>query len=177
MRKLKTEEIKRISPQEFVRAKKTPLVVVLDNVRSLHNIGSVFRTSDAYRVEEVILCGITAAPPHPDIHKSALGAEFTVTWHYVARTEQAVDALKERGYTVLAAEQTDGSTLITDFRATPDCKYAIVVGNEVKGVQQSVIDRCDGCLELPQFGVKHSLNVSVATGILIWELFKAVNSE
>jgi tRNA G18 (ribose-2'-O)-methylase SpoU len=144
-------------------------------VRSLHNVGAVFRTADAYRVEEIILCGITASPPHPDIHKSALGAEQTVLWHYEAQTERAVTALKTRGYTVLAAEQTDKSISITSFQVTPNQKYALVLGNEVKGVQQRVIDLCDSSIELPQYGVKHSLNVSVAAGILIFELWRKID--
>ena len=179
-RKLDTEEIIRISPDEFKQAKKIPLVVVLDNVRSMHNIGSVFRTSDAYVVEKVVLCGITAQPPHPDIHKSALGAEFSVDWEYYADTNEAVAALKSQGYEVWAIELAENSVMLQDFfnRTIPHSSlliphsYAVVLGNEVKGVQQSVIDQCEGCIELPQFGTKHSLNVSVTAGIVIWEFFK-----
>ena len=190
-RKLDTEEIIRISTDEFKQAKKIPLVVVLDNVRSMHNIGSVFRTSDAYVVEKVVLCGITAQPPHPDIHKSALGAEFSVDWEYYADTNDAVAALKSQGYEVWAIELAENSVMLQDFfnRHTDSpsifsevvkdggdsqlsTKYAVVLGNEVKGVQQSVIDQCQGCIELPQFGTKHSLNVSVTAGIVIWEFFK-----
>ena len=190
-RKLDTEEIIRISTDEFKQAKKIPLVVVLDNVRSMHNIGSVFRTSDAYVVEKVVLCGITAQPPHPDIHKSALGAEFSVDWEYYADTNEAVAALKSQGYEVWAIELAENSVMLQDFfnRHTDSpsvfsevvkdggdsqlsTKYAVVLGNEVKGVQQSVIDQCEGCIELPQFGTKHSLNVSVTAGIVIWEFFK-----
>ena len=190
-RKLDTEEIIRISTDEFKQTKKIPLVVVLDNVRSMHNIGSVFRTSDAYVVEKVVLCGITAQPPHPDIHKSALGAEFSVDWEYYADTNEAVAALKSQGYEVWAIELAENSVMLQDFfnRHTDSpsifsevvkdggdsklsTKYAVVLGNEVKGVQQSVIDQCEGCIELPQFGTKHSLNVSVTAGIVIWEFFK-----
>ena len=190
-RKLDTEEIIRISTDEFKQTKKIPLVVVLDNVRSMHNIGSVFRTSDAYVVEKVVLCGITAQPPHPDIHKSALGAEFSVDWEYYADTNEAVATLKSQGYEVWAIELAENSVMLQDFfnRHTDSpsifsevvkdggdsqlsTKYAVVLGNEVKGVQQSVIDQCQGCIELPQFGTKHSLNVSVTAGIVIWEFFK-----
>ena len=197
-RKLDTEEIIRISTDEFKQAKKIPLVVVLDNVRSMHNIGSVFRTSDAYVVEKVVLCGITAQPPHPDIHKSALGAEFSVDWEYYADTNDAVAALKAQGYEVWAIELAENSVMLLDFfichtdspsvfsevvqdgggsqlstlNSQLSTKYAVVLGNEVKGVQQSVIDQCEGCIELPQFGTKHSLNVSVTAGIVIWEFFK-----
>ncbi|MBO5728902.1 MAG: RNA methyltransferase [Paludibacteraceae bacterium] len=175
-RKLDTEEIIRISTDEFKQAKKIPLVIVLDNVRSMHNIGSVFRTSDAYVVEKVVLCGITAQPPHPDIHKSALGAEFSVDWEYYADTNEAVAKLKADGYEVWAIELAENSVMLQDFfsrpSAQPATRYAVVLGNEVKGVQQSVIDQCEGCIELPQFGTKHSLNVSVTAGIVIWEFFK-----
>lgn len=172
-RKLHTEEILRLSPEEFAAADKIPLVVVLDDVRSLHNIGSVFRTADAYRVERIVLCGITATPPHAEIHKTALGAEFTVDWQYAADTTAAVTALKAAGYVVLAVEQAEGSISMDEFIPDSRCKYAVVLGNEVKGVQQSVVDAADACLELPQFGTKHSLNVSVAAGIVIWEMAKA----
>ena len=199
-RKLDTEEIIRISTDEFKQTKKIPLVIVLDNVRSMHNIGSVFRTSDAYVVEKVVLCGITAQPPHPDIHKSALGAEFSVDWEYYADTNEAVAALKTQGYEVWAIELAENSVMLQDFFKQSECstklgelsqelrdmpnsqfsilnsqfstRYAVVLGNEVKGVQQSVIDQCQGCIELPQFGTKHSLNVSVTAGIVIWEFFK-----
>ena len=199
-RKLDTEEIIRISTDEFKQTKKIPLVIVLDNVRSMHNIGSVFRTSDAYVVEKVVLCGITAQPPHPDIHKSALGAEFSVDWKYYADTNEAVAALKAQGYEVWAIELAENSVMLQDFfnrrphspsvsnEVVKDggdsqlstlnfqlsTKYAVVLGNEVKGVQQSVIDQCEGCIELPQFGTKHSLNVSVTAGIVIWEFFKTL---
>lgn len=172
MRKLKTEEIERISTAEFHTAQKTPLVVVLDNIRSLLNVGSVFRTADAYRIEELILCGITATPPQHEIHKSALGAEFSVKWSHYDDTLCAIERLHHEGYTVLAIEQATGSVMLDSFVAEEGKKYAVILGNEVKGVQQCAIDASDGCLELPQFGTKHSLNVSVTAGIVIWEMSK-----
>ena len=171
-RKLNTEEIVRLTPEEFKETPKIPLVVILDNVRSLHNVGSVFRTSDAYCVEKVILCGITATPPNAEIHKSALGAEFSVDWAYYKETTEAVNELKQAGYTMLAIEQAHDSINMDTFKAEKGNKYAVILGNEVKGVQQSVIDLSDDCLELPQFGTKHSLNVSVTAGIVIWEFAK-----
>lgn len=170
MRKLKVTELGRINVAEYKESEKQPLVVVLDHVRSLYNVGSVFRSSDAFRIAGVCLCGITAQPPHPEIHKTALGAEDSVPWHYFNQTEDAVAWLKELGYEVLAVEQCEGSTLLQDFQRKPDRKYAIVLGNEVKGVQQQIVDMCDGCLEIPQYGTKHSLNVSVAAGIVLWHL-------
>lgn len=171
-RKLNTEEIIRLTPEEFKETPKIPLIVILDNVRSLHNVGSVFRTSDAYCVEKVILCGITATPPNAEIHKSALGAEFSVDWAYYKETTEAVNELKQAGYTILAIEQAHDSINMDTFKAEKGNKYAVILGNEVKGVQQSVIDLSDDCLELPQFGTKHSLNVSVTAGIVIWEFAK-----
>lgn len=171
-RKLNTEEIIRLTPEEFKKTPKIPLIVILDNVRSLYNVGSVFRTSDAYCVEKVILCGITSTPPNAEIHKSALGAEFSVDWGYYKETTEAVNELKQAGYTVLAIEQAHDSINMESFKAEKGNKYAVILGNEVKGVQQSVIDLSDGCLELPQFGTKHSLNVSVTAGIVIWEFAK-----
>ena len=171
MRKLKITEMNRISVEEFKEARKLPLVVVLDNIRSLHNIGSVFRTSDAFRIECIYLCGITATPPHPEMHKTALGAEFTVDWRYVNNTVEAVDNLRGEGYTILSIEQAEGSTMLNDLVLDRSKKYAVVLGNEVKGVQQEVIDHSDGCIEIPQYGTKHSLNVSVTAGIIIWDLF------
>lgn len=170
-RKLRIDELHRISAEEFKVASKLPLVVVLDNVRSLHNIGSVFRTCDAFRVERICLCGITAVPPHPEMHKTALGAEFTMDWTYVKNAVEAVDNLRNQGYTVYAVEQAEGSTMLHDLQLDKGKKYAVVLGNEVKGVQQTVIDHCEGCIEIPQFGTKHSLNVSVTAGIVVWDLF------
>ena len=169
MRKLKITELNRITAEEFKAAEKLPLVVVLDHVRSLYNVGSVFRSSDAFRVESICLCGITATPPHAEIHKTALGAEDTVDWKYYAHTQDAICDLKSAGWEVWAVEQVEGSVILQDFEPEKGKKYAIVLGNEVKGVQQEVVDQCDGCIEIPQFGTKHSLNVSVTAGILIWD--------
>ena len=170
MRKLKITEMGRLSVAEYKASEKRPIVVILDHVRSLYNVGSVFRSSDAFRVEAVYLCGITARPPHPEIHKTALGAEESVSWEYFDRTEDAVRRVKELGYKVLAIEQCEGSTMLQDFRRQPDESLAIILGNEVKGVGQDVVDMCDGCIEIPQWGTKHSLNVSVAAGIVLWQL-------
>ena len=164
----------RISPEEFKQSDKTPLVVVLDNVRSLHNVGSVFRTGDAFLIEAVYLCGITSTPPQAEIHKTALGAEDSVNWKYFEDTHNALNELKAAGYSVFAIEQAEGSTMLPDFNTQSGIKYAVVLGNEVKGVQQSVVDACDGCIEIPQFGTKHSLNVSVTAGIVIWEFFRKI---
>ncbi|MBU3806814.1 RNA methyltransferase [Phocaeicola salanitronis] len=169
MRKLKVTEMNRLTVEEFKEAKKIPLVVVLDDVRSLHNIGAVFRTSDAFLVDCIYLCGITATPPHPEMHKTALGAEYTVDWKYFQHTEDAVNELRTMGYTLFAIEQCEGSILLDKLVLEPDKKYAVVLGNEVKGVKQEVVNLCDGCIEIPQFGTKHSLNVSVTAGIIIWE--------
>lgn len=169
LRKLKITEMNRLTVEEFKEVDKLPLVVVLDEVRSLHNIGAVFRTSDAFLVNCIYLCGITATPPHPEMHKTALGAEYTVDWKYFKHTQDAVNELHNDGYTVLAIELCAGSTLLDELVLEKGRKYAIVLGNEVKGVQQEVVDICDGCIEIPQFGTKHSLNVSVTAGIMIWE--------
>ena len=169
LRKLKVTEMNRLPVEEFKEAKKIPLVVVLDDVRSLHNIGAVFRTSDAFLVDCIYLCGITATPPHPEMHKTALGAEYTVDWKYFQHTEDAVNELRTMGYTLFAIEQCEGSILLDKLVLEPDKKYAVVLGNEVKGVKQEVVNLCDGCIEIPQFGTKHSLNVSVTAGIIIWE--------
>lgn len=172
MRKLNITELNRISAEEFKKAEKTPLVVVLDNVRSLNNIGSVFRTSDAFLVEKICLCGITATPPSQEIHKTALGAEDSVEWVYEKSALECVNKLKSDGYFVYSVEQVAGSTKLQDLKLETGRKYAVVLGNEVKGVQQDVVDASDGCLELPQFGTKHSLNVSVTAGIVIWDFFR-----
>lgn len=174
MRKLSITEMERLSVDEYKDSDKTPLVVVLDHVRSLYNVGSVFRTADAFRLAGVCLCGITARPPHPEIHKTALGAEDSVDWKYFEKTEDSVNWLKSKGYTVLAIEQCEGSTLLSENLKFKSDKLAVVLGNEVKGVQQSVIDLCDGCLEISQYGTKHSMNVSVTAGIIIWELSKYI---
>ena len=175
-RKLKITELNRISAEEFKKANKLPLVVILDNVRSLHNIGSVFRTSDAFRVECIYLCGITATPPHPEMHKTALGAEFTVDWKYVNNAVEAVDNLRQEGYVVFSIEQAENSIMLENIQLEQGKRYAVVLGNEVKGVQQEVIDHSDGCIEIPQYGTKHSMNVSVTARIVIWDLFKQLKT-
>lgn len=169
-RKLKIQEMNRLSVEEFHQEEKVPLVVVLDHVRSLYNIGSVFRTADAFRLQGVLLCGITATPPNAEIHKTALGAEDSVYWQHFDETTEAVDRLHEQGYTVLAIEQCEGSTMLQDFTVEKGKKYAVVLGNEVKGVQQQVVEMCDGCIEIPQYGTKHSMNVSVTAGIIMYSL-------
>jgi tRNA G18 (ribose-2'-O)-methylase SpoU len=176
MRKLLNSELNRLTIEDFKKASKIPLVVVLDNVRSQHNVGSVFRTSDAFRVEAICLCGITATPPNAEIHKSALGAENSVDWKYYQHTIDAIKELKEYGYTIVSVEQTDLAIPIEQFRVQPNIRYAIVFGNEVKGVMQEIIDESDYCIEIPQFGTKHSLNISVSAGIVIWELFKQLKT-
>ena len=172
MRKLRTIEMQRLSIDEFHEAKKLPLTVVLDDVRSLYNVGSVFRSSDAFRVEAVYLCGITATPPHPEIHKTALGGEDSVAWRYFNTATEAVQSLHEEGVTVYNIDQVEGSTKLQNLQLDTDKRYAVVLGNEVKGVHQEVVDMSDGCLEIPQFGTKHSLNVSVTAGMVIWEVAK-----
>ena len=162
----------RISGDDFRNAEKLPLTVILDNVRSLHNVGSVFRTSDAFRVQRILLCGITATPPNAEIHKTALGAEDVVEWQYFESTYDAVAMLREEGYRIYAIELCDGSIALQDFETCDGEKYAVILGNEVKGVQQSVVDASDGAIEIPQFGTKHSLNVSVTAGMVIWEFAK-----
>ena len=180
MRKLNITELQRLSVDEFKQSSKMPLVVVLDDVRSMYNVGSVFRTSDAYRVECIYLCGITGCPPHAEIHKTALGAEDSVDWLYFESAEDAVEDLKRRGYKVFAVEQAEGSIgfpLPDDFMSDLPTGYAVVFGNEVKGVKQEVIDRCDGCIELPQYGTKHSLNGATTAGVVIWEYSKLLHGE
>lgn len=171
-RKKLVTEMGRISGEDFRNAEKLPLVVVLDNVRSLHNVGSVFRTSDAFRVEKILLCGITATPPNAEIHKTALGAEDVVEWQYFESTDEAVTILREQRYHIYSIEQCEGSIALQDFETSPGECYAVILGNEVKGVQQSVVDASDGAIEIPQFGTKHSLNVSVTAGMVIWEFAK-----
>lgn len=172
MRKLKVTELNRISVEAFKEADKLPLIVVLDNVRSQYNVGSVFRTSDAFRVECIYLCGISATPPHQEIHKTALGAEDTVNWEYYKDTKEAILKLKTEGYYIYSIEQVEGSVMLENLQLDSSKKYAVVLGNEVKGVQQEVVDLSDGCIEIPQYGTKHSLNVSTAAGIIIWDFFK-----
>ena len=170
MRKLKNSELDRLSVDQYKEIEKTSITVVLDNVRSCNNIGSVFRTSDALLIEKVILCGITATPPNTEIHKTALDAEKSVPWEYFEDTCDAVTKLKEAGYRVFAVEQVENSIMLPDFTPEKNQKLALIFGNEVKGVQQSVVNICDGAIEIPQFGTKHSFNISVSAGIVLWDL-------
>jgi 23S rRNA (guanosine2251-2'-O)-methyltransferase len=176
-RKLTTEEMGRKSVEEFRRAGKTPLVFVLDNVRSALNTGSVFRTADAFLLHELVLCGYTATPPHRELLKTALGATETVNWRHFEQTTQAVEQLKSEGWKVVAAEQTAHSTALHQWQPAPGEKLAVVFGNEVEGVQQDVIDLCSGTLEIPQHGAKHSLNIAVCAGIMAWELSRKLNAQ
>ena len=170
-RKLKNSELDRKSINEFKEAQKTPIIVVLDNIRSLNNIGSVFRSSDAFLIEKIYLCGITATPPHKDIQKTALGATETVAWEHVEDTDVLVEKLKAANVKVLAIEQAEDAVFLNDFKPEADTTYAVVFGNEVKGVQQSVVTASDTVIEIPQYGTKHSLNISVSTGVVLWDLF------
>ncbi len=171
MKKLKNSELNRLDVAEFKQVKKTPLIIILDNIRSLNNIGSVFRTSDAFLIEKIYLCGITATPPHKDIHKTALGATDSVDWEYAENTMDLVEKLQKQGVKVASVEQADNSIMLQNFNVDKSKTYAIVMGNEVKGVQQEVVSKSDYCVEIPQYGTKHSLNISVTTGIVIWDLF------
>ncbi|WP_321295748.1 RNA methyltransferase [Marinifilum fragile] len=175
MRKLKNSELDRKSIEEFKASDKTPIIIVLDNVRSLNNIGSVFRTSDALLIEAVYLCGITATPPHRELHKTALGAEDSVQWEYFKNTEDAVAKLKENEFDIYSVEQAENSISLENFEIDASKKYALIFGNEVKGVQQKIVDASDGCIEIPQFGTKHSFNISVSCGIVLWDLFSKMN--
>lgn len=170
MSKLKITEMERLSADAYRTSAKLPLILVLDSIRSMNNIGSIFRSADAFRIEGLILCGITAQPPHPDIHKTALGAEDSVPWHYSSSALEAVRELQTKGYTVLALEQAHESLRLDHFVPEPGARYALVLGNEVKGVAEEVVAAADHCLEIPQYGTKHSLNVSVAAGIALWQL-------
>ena len=173
MRKLMTIEMNRLSVDEFKQAEKLPLVVVLDDVRSMYNVGSVFRTGDAFRIKAVYLCGVCATPPSTEIHKTALGAEDTVDWKYFTTTAEAIQYLRTQGYTIIAIEQCKDSIKVQDFKPHKEEKYAIILGNEVKGVQQEIVDMSDTCIEIPQFGTKHSMNVSVTAGMVIWDFVKS----
>lgn len=172
MRKITNQELGRPTVEQFAAMEKMAVTVVLDNVRSAQNVGAFFRTGDAFAVEKVVLCGITATPPSRDIHKSSLGAEFTVAWEYYQATTEAVTALKEQGYTVLSIEQVEGAVMLDKLEVDTTKKYALVFGNEVMGVDQAVVDMCDGAIEIPQLGTKHSLNVSVCGGVVLWKFFE-----
>lgn len=171
-RKLKNSELNRLDIANFKKAQKTRLIVVLDSIRSLNNIGSVFRTSDAFAIEKIYLCGITAQPPHKDIHKTALGSTESVEWKYEENILTLIDKLKADGITIVSIEQAENSVMLQDFEVDKQKKYAVILGNEVKGVQQTVVDASDFCVEIPQFGTKHSLNISVSCGVVLWDLFK-----
>lgn len=175
MRKLANAELDRKNIQEFKEAQKTPLTIILDDIRSLHNIGSVFRTSDAFLVEKIYLCGITAIPPNKEMHKTALGATETVSWEYAVNVLEVIQKLKSEKVSVFAVEQTENAIMLNDFEVVANQKYALIFGNEVKGVQQEAIDSCDGVIEIPQLGSKHSLNIAVSAGILIWDFFKKMD--
>ena len=176
MRKLKNNELDRLSVEDFKTSKKTPLIVVLDNIRSLNNIGSVFRTCDAFLIEKIYLCGITAKPPHKDIHKTALGSTETVTWEYIENTMDVVENLQNKGIKIVAIEQAENATMLNDFNPKKDTTYAIVFGNEVKGVSQEVVSCSDVVLEIPQYGTKHSLNISVSCGVVVWDIFSKLTA-
>jgi tRNA G18 (ribose-2'-O)-methylase SpoU len=176
-RKLKNEELDRLEVLEFKAAKKTPILIILDNIRSLNNIGSVFRTSDAFLVEKIYLCGITAQPPHNDIRKTALGSTETVDWEYAENTIDIINKLKSEDVKICSIEQAEKATMLNDFEPLPNKKYALVFGNEVKGVSQNVVDASDIVIEIPQYGTKHSLNISVSCGVVVWDVFSKLNSK
>ena len=176
MRKLKNSELGRLTNSEFKETAKTPLIVILDNIRSLNNIGSVFRTSDAFLIEKIYLCGITAKPPHKDIHKTALGSTESVDWDHVEDTLELVEKLKKEGVIVTSIEQAENAIMLQNFKPTKDQKLAVIFGNEVKGVQQEVVSASDYCIEIPQYGTKHSLNISVSCGVVLWDLFSKLKN-
>lgn len=171
MRKLKNSELDRLSVADFKDTKKTPIIIVLDNIRSLNNIGSVFRTSDAFLIQKIYLCGITAAPPHKDIHKTALGSTDTVDWEYAKNTLDVVAHLKNQDIKIVSIEQAEKATMLNNFTPEPDTTYALIFGNEVKGVAQDVVNNSDYVVEIPQYGTKHSLNIAVSCGIVVWDIF------
>ena len=175
MRKLENSELDRKSVDGFKQSEKTPLILVLDDIRSLHNIGSVFRTADAFLVEKIFLCGITATPPHKEIHKTALGATETVTWQHQDNVLEVIEKLKTEGVITLAIEQVQSAVFLQNFKVKKGVKYALVFGNEVYGVSQEAVALCDGSIEIPQLGTKHSLNISVSAGIVVWDLFQKMN--
>lgn len=176
MRKLKNEELDRLTPDEFKKAEKSPIIIVLDNIRSLNNIGSVFRTADAFLVEKIYLCGITATPPHKDIRKTALGATDSMDWEHAHNTLDVIADLKSKNFYVLAVEQAENSTFLNKLKIDNSKKYVLVFGNEVKGVDQEVVDASDEVIEIPQFGTKHSLNISVSVGVTVWDVWSKLNS-
>ncbi|MFW0738568.1 MULTISPECIES: RNA methyltransferase [unclassified Flavobacterium] len=175
MRKLENSELDRKSIEDFKRSDKTPLILVLDDIRSLHNIGSVFRTADAFLIEKIILCGITATPPNKEIHKTALGATETVAWEHHENVLEVIENLKKENVLTLAIEQVESAIFLQDFKTEENQKYALVFGNEVYGVAQEAVALCDGCIEIPQLGTKHSLNIAVSAGIVVWDLFQKLN--
>ena len=177
MRKITNEELGRPSAEAFAALEKMPVVVVLDNVRSMQNVGAFFRTGDAFAIEKIYLCGITATPPARDIHKTALGAEMTVAWEYTPTTLEAVEKLRKEGYTLLSIEQVEGAIMLDKFVADPTHRYALIFGNEVAGVDQAVVDLCDGAIEIPQVGTKHSINVSVSGGVVLWNFFCQIGTK
>ncbi|MEB8346907.1 RNA methyltransferase [Flavobacteriaceae bacterium KMM 6898] len=174
MRKLENSELNRLDVNGFKEAEKTPIIIVLDNVRSLNNIGSVFRTADAFLVEKIYLCGITATPPHKDIHKTALGATDSVAWEYRKDTLELVEEFNGLGYTTIAIEQAENAIMLNDYQLDPNIKHVLVFGNEVKGVTQEVVTACDKVIEIPQYGTKHSLNISVSAGVVVWDLWSKI---
>ncbi len=176
MRKLKNNELDRLSIKAFKDIEKTPIIIVLDNIRSLNNIGSVFRTSDAFLVEKIYLCGITATPPHKDIHKTALGSTDTVDWEHAENTLDVIEKLKTENVKICAIEQAENATMLNTFKPRPNSKYALVFGNEVKGVAQDVVSASDTVIEIPQFGTKHSLNISVSCGVVVWDVFSKLST-
>ena len=176
MRKLENSELDRLNVEEFKQVEKTPICIVLDNVRSLNNIGSVFRTADAFLIEKIYLCGITATPPHKDIHKTALGATDSVAWEHRESTMELLEELREEGYTSLAVEQAENAVMLNDFKVEENKKYALIFGNEVKGVSQEVVSASDLVLEIPQYGTKHSLNISVSVGVVVWDLWSKLKA-
>lgn len=172
MKKIGNSELRRPTPGQFAAAEKNPVTVILDNIRSLNNIGSFFRTCDAFAMERIVLCGITAVPPNKEIHKTALGAELTVSWEYYREAAPVIRELRSRGYRIVAVEQAEGAVSLEEYRVMAGGKYALVFGNEVSGVSQDVMDICDEAIEIPQHGTKHSLNVAVAGGVVLWEFFR-----
>ena len=175
MKKLKNSELGRLSIEEFKNSSKTPVIVILDNIRSAHNVGSVFRTCDAFLIDKIILCGITAIPPNKEIRKTALGSSESVDWRYYKNTEEVIMKLKKKDYQIIAVEQANKSIKLESFRPENEKKYAIIFGNEIKGISQKIIDNSDSVIEIPQFGTKHSLNVSVSAGIVIWDIFSKIS--